>query len=67
MKRAVEIATGEEHVVLHDYAMPKAIGSDCSIMRPAIEAHNFELKPVLVTFVERDQLRAKPLFIFFKG
>ena len=54
-KRVVEITGREEYMVLHDYGVPKAIGVDSSIMEPSIEAHDFELNPALVTFMERDQ------------
>ena len=46
------MAGGEEHIVLRNYPMPRATRADSSIVRPAIEVHNFELRPVLVTFVE---------------
>ena len=51
----------EDDMVLHDYAMPRATGANFSIMRPVIEAHNFELKPSLITFVERVQFGEHPL------
>jgi len=49
-----------EHMVLHDYAMPGATGADSSFMRPILHAYNFEPKPPLVTFVERDQFSGHP-------
>ena len=53
MKEA-KITGGEENMVLHDYVVPKATRADSFIVRPAIEAHNFKVKPTVITLVARD-------------
>jgi len=40
---------------------PKLFGVDSFIMRPVVETYNFVLKPMPVTFVERDQFNRHPL------
>jgi len=58
----------EDNRVLRDYAMPQASGFTSSIVSPTIEANNFELNPVLISFVELDQfggyLRTTPTRTF---
>ena len=46
--------------VLRDYGLPQAIGLTSSIVNPTIEANNFELRPALVSFVEKDQFSGRP-------
>ena len=45
---------GENPRVLRDYVIPHATGLTSSIVNPAVEANNFELRPALVSFVEKD-------------
>ena len=40
--------------VLWDCVLPQATGITLSIVNPAVEANNFELRPALVSFVEKD-------------
>jgi len=40
--------------VLRDYTLPWASGITSSIVSPAVEANNFELSPMLITFMEWD-------------
>jgi len=46
--------------VLWDYVLSQATGLTFSIVNPAIEANNFELRPALVSFVEKDQFSGRP-------
>ena len=48
------MAEGDNRV-LRDYALLQVSGITSSIVSPAIEANNFELNPVVIAFVERDQ------------
>ena len=41
--------------VPRDYVLPQATGLTSSIANLAIEANNFELRPALVSFMEKDQ------------
>jgi len=55
------VAMGEgDHRVLRDYAVPQALGITSSIVRPAVEANNFELCPTLIYFVVREQFGVHP-------
>ena len=54
-----EMADGNQRV-LRDYVIPQATGLASSIVNPAIEANNFELRPALVSFVEKDQFSGRP-------
>jgi len=54
-KKRAEVSMAEDHRMLHDYALPQASGNTSSIVSPAVEANNFELNPVLISFVEREQ------------
>jgi len=40
--------------VLQDYAFPQASDITSSIVAPIVEANNFELRPALISFVEKD-------------
>jgi len=48
------MAGGEERMVLHDYVMSQSSGITSSVVSSMVEAHKFELRPALVTFVDRD-------------
>jgi len=41
--------------VLRDYAMPQSLRITSSIVNPAVEVNNFDLRPALISLVERDQ------------
>ena len=43
------------------YAMPNADGYGPSIVRPAIQANNFEIKPAFLQLVQQDQFGGGPL------
>ena len=47
--------------MLRDYVLPQATGIASSIVNPAVEANNFELRPALVSFVEKDQFSGRPM------
>ena len=53
--REIETTGGDRRKELRDYAMPQSLGITSSIVNPTIEAHNFELRATLITFVEKDQ------------
>jgi len=59
-KKEAKMTYGEEHMVLCDFAMPKATRADSSIVRTIVEAHKFELKPALVVFVKGDLFGRHP-------
>jgi len=44
-----------DHRVLRDYALPQASGITSPIVSPAVEANNFQLNPVLISFIEWEQ------------
>ena len=46
--------------VLRDYVLPQATTLTSSIVNLAVEANNFELRPALVSFVEKDQFSGRP-------
>jgi len=46
--------------VLRDYAMPQSSGITSSVVSPMVEVHNFELRPTLISLVERDQFGGHP-------
>ena len=50
----------EDNRVLRDYALPQALGVTSSIVSPAVEANNFELRPALISFMEREQFGEHP-------
>ena len=50
----------EDNRVLRDYALPQTSGITSFIVSPAVEANNFELSPVLISFVEREQFTGHP-------
>ena len=50
----------EDNRVLRDYALPQALGITSSIVSPLVEVNNFELSPMLITFVEQDQFCGHP-------
>ena len=41
--------------LLRDYAIPNADGAGSSILRPPVNANNFELKPGLIHMVQQEQ------------
>ena len=45
--------------VLRDYVLSQATGLTSSIVNPAVKENNFELRPALVSFVERDQFSGR--------
>jgi len=60
-KKRAEVAMAEgDNRVLWDYALPQASGITSSIVSPVVEAHNFELSPALISFVEREQFGGHP-------
>ena len=40
--------------LLRDYAIPNAEGAGSSILRPPVNANNFELKPGLIQMVQQE-------------
>ena len=46
--------------VLPDYVLPQATGLTSSIVNPAVEVNNFELRPAPVSFMEKDQFSGQP-------
>uniref|UniRef100_A0A803MBH3 Uncharacterized protein n=1 Tax=Chenopodium quinoa TaxID=63459 RepID=A0A803MBH3_CHEQI len=46
--------------MLREYAMPDASSTSASIVRPSIQANNFELKPALIHIVQQDQFGGSP-------
>ena len=46
--------------VLRDYVLPQATDLTSSIVNPAVKVNNFELRPALVSFVEKDQFSGRP-------
>ena len=40
---------------LRDFALPNATGSQISIVRPIVNANNFEIKPALIQMIQQDQ------------
>jgi len=60
-KKRVEVEmAGHDQRMLRDYALPQASGITSSIVNPTVEANNFELSPVLITFMERDKFGGHP-------
>jgi len=53
-KLAVVAMAEGDNGALWDYALPQAFGITFSIVSLVIEANNFELSPVLITFIERE-------------
>ena len=53
-KQAESAMAGQDNRVLRDYAMPQSSGITSSIVNPAVEVNNFELRPALISLVERD-------------
>ena len=54
------IMAEENPRMLRDYVLPQATGLTSSIVNPAVEANSFELRPTLVSFVEKDQFSGRP-------
>jgi len=50
----------QDSKVLLDYALPQASGITSSIVNLVVEANNFELQPMLVCFVKKDQFGGHP-------
>jgi len=40
--------------------MPQSLGITSTIVNPAVEVNNFELRPALISLVERDQFGGHP-------
>jgi len=59
-KKRAKVSMAEGNRVLRDYALPQASGITSSIVSPAVEANNFKLSPVLISFVEREQFAGHP-------
>jgi len=51
---------GQDQRVLRDYAIQQSSGIKSSIVSPTIEAYNFELRPALISLVEKDQFGGHP-------
>ena len=51
---------GQDQRLLCDYALPQPSSITSSIVNPTVEANNFGLSPVLITFVERNQFGGHP-------
>ena len=47
--------------MLQDFIFLGVQGISLSIARPAVEAHNFELKSVLISMVQQAQFRGTPV------
>ena len=47
--------------VLQDYVPPQVTDITSSIVNLTVEANNFELRPALVSFVEKDQFKGHPM------
>uniref|UniRef100_A0A803N3K4 Uncharacterized protein n=1 Tax=Chenopodium quinoa TaxID=63459 RepID=A0A803N3K4_CHEQI len=47
--------------MLREYAMPDASSTSASIVRPSVQANNFELKPALIHIVQQDQFGGSPI------
>uniref|UniRef100_A0A803N3K9 Uncharacterized protein n=1 Tax=Chenopodium quinoa TaxID=63459 RepID=A0A803N3K9_CHEQI len=47
--------------MLREYAMPDASSTSASIVRPSVQANNFELKPALIHIVQQDQFGGSPV------
>ncbi|XP_021737522.1 uncharacterized protein LOC110704041 [Chenopodium quinoa] len=47
--------------MLREYAMPDASSTFASIVRPSVQANNFELKPALIHIVQQDQFGGSPI------
>ncbi|MED6201042.1 hypothetical protein PIB30_091154 [Stylosanthes scabra] len=45
----------EQRRTLRDYTIPSTASFGSSIVRPAVEANNFELKPSLIQLVQQEQ------------
>ena len=54
-KKRAEASMAEDNRLLRDYALRQASGITSSIISPAVEANIFELSPVLISFVQRQQ------------
>ncbi|MED6135361.1 hypothetical protein PIB30_045755 [Stylosanthes scabra] len=45
---------GNQRRTLGDFTVPTTASCGCSIVRPAVEANNFKLKPSLIHLVQQD-------------
>ncbi|KAJ1376701.1 hypothetical protein SESBI_49655 [Sesbania bispinosa] len=45
---------------LEDYSLPRPRGNTASIVRPPIQANNFEVKPILLQLVQQDEFMGLP-------
>ena len=59
-RQAESTMAAQDNRVLRDYAMPQSSGITSSIVNPAVEVNNFELRPALISLVERDQFGGHP-------
>ncbi|MED6199824.1 hypothetical protein PIB30_079512, partial [Stylosanthes scabra] len=46
---------GTRQKTLGEYSVPTTVSCGSSIVRPAVDANNFELKPSLIQLVEQEQ------------
>ena len=60
-KRQQIVMAGRDTRVLRDYVLPQATSLTSSIVNPALEVNNFELRPALVSFVEKGQFSGRPM------
>jgi len=57
---AIVRMAGQDQRVLRDYTMSQLSGITSSILSPTIEVHDFELRPALISLVEKDQFSGHP-------
>ena len=59
-KRVVVEMEGPNQRLLRDYAMLQSSGIASFMVSPTIEAHSFELRPAVISLVEKDQFGGHP-------
>ncbi len=62
-KQAVAMADNQDNQnkrLLSDYAVPNVNGAQPSIVRPTVNANNFEIKPGLIQMVQQEQFGGGP-------
>lgn len=59
-EQIVAMADNQNQKVLLNYAMPNVNDAQPNIMRPTINANNFEIKPVLIQMVQQEQFGGEP-------
>ena len=50
----------EEYKTLREWAAPTFTGTEFSIMRPTVNANNFEIKPAVITMIQSNQFGGLP-------